>query len=567
MFTLSKTLKAQDLLLSAALTLLAYIHRVVFLCSNIDRDWPFSIFYQGDSLTFFLHARALLEGVIYDSGIPFHPPGFPYFLALIHLLTGAGPDALQISHFKIKLLLALVGSLPVGLLYLMVLPYLGRPVALLSTFLCLYHFGLYVLSVAPVSEGLYLTILLLSVLLWSRCLVHPLSAPPAFGPHSKGHWSLALLLGMLSGFMALIRAEGALVALLFVGVGIAGWGSSMFRAWKKPLQPSKDALPSAGRRAFPSWRGLIPWILVVVGFGLPLIPWTIRNAVHLSAFNEGRPKHLEPLPTFVPLTLYGPLNLALANNAGADGTFSRELLQSRGGAAFLDLTVPQHLEYFLHGDQMAWRYIRQNPSAFAQLVLVKWGIFFEAFKLGWTQWDWPGGLAGIRRPVDAFVPYDNGSLWRLTPLCLIGLLCCLRAAGGPRRWAMFTLLLTACGLTVTAFFFGYVRQGLLFLPTWLTLSAAGIISIADWVSLRFAKHHADLSPRGSPSPFFHKPGKAFVLFVVLTALLLLALELRASFSPRNYRVGGLQLNGEAFPNPDALIHMGAFPDDRKGPAK
>ncbi|MBN1102788.1 MAG: hypothetical protein JXL84_05155 [Deltaproteobacteria bacterium] len=534
-----------DLLIAFGLTCLAYVHRVAFLCSNVDRDWPFTLFYQGDSLAFFLHARALLEGTVFDGGIPFHPPGFPYFLALLHLLTGAGPGVMEISHFKIKLLLAVVGSLPVGLLYLTVLPYLGRSVALLSAFLCVYHFGLYVLAVAPVSEGLYLALLLLSILLWSRFLDHPLAASPSIPAGSPMRRIAPLLFGIVLALMTLTRAEGALVAMLLVGTGFGGCIGSRRRGRHK------------------AQADLAPWLLAAVGFCLTLAPWTVRNAVVLSAVNETRPAHLEPLPTFVPITLYGPLNLALANHSAADGTFSRDLLRPQDGGPHLNPTDPQHLEYLLHGHKIAWRFVRENPLAFARLVIKKWGVFFQALKLGWTQWNWPGGLSGIRRPVDVFVPCGNALPWRLAPLFGLGLLCCLGAGGQPRLWALLTIFLTACALAVSAVFFGYVRQGLLLLPLWFTLASAGILFLARWLSEKLRKGRAHDDPMAPPPPFSARPGKIMALFLVLAAFVLFALELRGGMSERNYRAVGPRLSGEAFPNPDARIALEVVPSAQK----
>jgi hypothetical protein len=46
--------------------------RVLFIRSVVDRDWPFSVFYYGDSHHNHLYAMALIEGKLYDQGIPFH---------------------------------------------------------------------------------------------------------------------------------------------------------------------------------------------------------------------------------------------------------------------------------------------------------------------------------------------------------------------------------------------------------------------------------------------------------------------------------------------------------------
>ncbi|HEX9668635.1 MAG TPA: glycosyltransferase family 39 protein, partial [Thermoanaerobaculia bacterium] len=243
------SLLAGDLGVALGLTLLAWAHRAAFLFSNRDWSWPFTVFYEGDSEAFYRYARALLAGKLYDEGVPFHPPGFAWLLAAVQTLVGAGDPADRVPHLAVRLILALVASAAVGLLYLLARPYLGRGVALAGAALTLYHFGSYVLAVAPVSEGPYLTLLLLCLLLWSRRMEHPLAAPQE-GGELKGRWVHALLLGALLGFLALTRVEGALVALLLVGVGLWGW--------------------LRGRRG-PGPR-LAPWALVAAGWLLAVAP-------------------------------------------------------------------------------------------------------------------------------------------------------------------------------------------------------------------------------------------------------------------------------------------------------
>ena len=82
--------------------------------------WPYTVFYEGDSETFFEYARALVNGRLYDNGIPFHPPGFAWVLAAVHTLAGAGPGTERVPYVAVKVMIALIGSLPVGLLYLLV---------------------------------------------------------------------------------------------------------------------------------------------------------------------------------------------------------------------------------------------------------------------------------------------------------------------------------------------------------------------------------------------------------------------------------------------------------------
>jgi 4-amino-4-deoxy-L-arabinose transferase-like glycosyltransferase len=508
--------KRRDLWWALGLTFLAWVHRLAFLRSNRDWSWPYTIFYEGDSETFFNYARALLKDQLYDNGIPFHPPGFAWVLSFVHTFVGAGPENDRVPYFAVKVVTALIGSLPVGLLYLLVKPYLGRAVALAASLLCAWSFGLYVIGVAPVTEGTYLTLLMLCLLLWTRRFKHPLAAPDV----KPGGWKSALGLGLLLGFLALTRAEAVLIAVIFVGTGL---------------------LPALRRRT-----GFKPWALVALGWILAVAPWAIRNALHLSEMNERLAGQLaEPLPTFVPLTIYGPVNLALANNPQANGTFSREFLASKAQSGVLDLTDPQHLEFILHGDRMAWDWIRQNPGDFVQLVLRKWSLYFSAWKLGWTQWDWPGGLNGTRLPVDVFTP-DSGAGWALgLPLAILGLLCCLATPGAPRRWVMIVVLLTLVGMITTGLFFGYVRQGLLYLPFWLTLTAAALV----WIGERVAK----LTSGFTLNPI--DPPRRLLQVLGGIAALLLVLELSGMGRDRNYEATGTTLPGQKFLDRDQPMHL------------
>ncbi len=512
-----------------ALTLLAWIHRLAFLFSNRDRTWGFSIFYEGDAERFHLFARSILAGKAYDGGVPFHPPGFPYLLAGIHTLLGAGrPDAV-VPHLGVKIVMALLGSLPIGLLFLLVQPYLGRPAALLAALLSLYSFGLYVVSVTPVSEGPYLTLLLAALLVWSRATEHPLAAP---GLRTRRSRRWYVVLGLLLGALTLVRAEGLLVAGVLAGVGCAG----ALRAEDSSDAVRRDAAGhghrGGGRSPFATGlaRRLAPWGLVAAGWLVAVAPWSVRNAIRLAEINRTLgPELAEPLPEFVPITLYGPLNLALANHAGADGGFTPVWTDPAGGRVDLGggqlaLRDPAHLRLVLHGDAIAWAWIRTHPAAFGQLVLHKWGLLFESLKLGWTQWDLPGGLRGLRRPVDLFVPHSRLTLWLLAPLLLVGWGLLFARRGPQRRWALVVALLTAATMLTTALFYGYARAGVVMLPLWLSLVPPGIGV---------------------------RPGRALLIALAF----FLALEGWGATAGRDYRATGTPLPGQSYLNPDAPIFL------------
>lgn len=526
--------------IACGLILLAWIHRIAFIRSNRDWSWPYTIFYEGDSETFFNYARAILRGLPYDSGIPFHPPGFAYVLAFLHAFVGAGGPSERVPYFAVKILVALIGSVSIGLLYLLAKPYVGRTVALLASLLGLYSFGLYILHAAPVTEATYQTLLLLTLLYWTRRFEHPLTAPLETSRRKTAGPAGAVLLGLLLGALALIRAEAMLVGLILGGVGVAGW---LLRRRQEPAETRGLA-------------GLRPWALVAAGWILAVAPWTVRNAVLLSGTNERLAGQIaEPLPTFVPLTLYAPLNLALANNPQADGTFSRAYLSSASHSPTLDLKDPQHLRFILHGDRMARDWALENPGAAGRLLLRKWWGFFDSWRLGWTQWDLPGGLDGVRRPVDVFVPASSAALWIGPPLAILGLVLCLGTAGGPRRWALLVLLMTSVGLVATGLFFGYVRQGLLYFPLWLTLPAAALTAIAR----RFT--HRGEGWRLAP-PEETDPSPRLLKILGGAALVLLLVEGWGSRMDRNYDATGTTIQGTKYLNRDEMMWLKVKPPER-----
>ncbi|MEO8276355.1 MAG: hypothetical protein ABI639_09050, partial [Thermoanaerobaculia bacterium] len=270
----------------------------------------------------------------------------------------------------------------------------------------------------------------------------------------------AAMLGLLGGAMALTRAEGLLYALVFAGwMTIAQWRTR----------------PAGAARLQFLHATLVTMLVACV----VVMPWTIRNALRLGEANRRLAGGIsEPLPRFVPVTLYGPLNLALANHDGADGAFSRAILPDRDGSGQLRLNDPDQLRFMLHGDRIAGEWIAAHPGDFARLVMKKWALYFGSLRLGWTQWDLPGGLTGLRRPVDIFVPQRPWALVFWLPALLGGAWFAGRGGARERQWLGLTLLLTGAALGVVAFFFGYARLGLLLVPLWATLGAVAVVRAA-----------------------------------------------------------------------------------------
>ena len=501
---------------------LAWIHRLAFLFSNLDRTWGFTIFYEGDSETFYNYARALIAGQPYDSGVPFHPPGFPYVLSFAHRWVGAGSPIDSVPHQTLKIWMAAIGSLPAGLSYLLARRFLGHGVALLGAALLGYSFSSYVISIAPVSESLYCTLLLLSLLWWTHRVELPRRTDTGrpSTETSRGQvlelleWSL---LGVLLALLCLTRAEGSLIVFVVIVVSAFVHRRAPVRRWS--------------------------WLLMIAGFVLAMTPWTLRNAHVLDQLNDRLSGQIaEPLPTFVPITAYGPLNFALANHEGATGEFSRSLLTSGLHEATLDLRDPQHLQYFLHGYRIGLSYLSSHPGDAVQLILKKWALYAGTLRNGYTQWNVPAGLNGVRRPVDAFVTYQPAMLWIHFAAWIIGIALAWRAGPSARRWLGVSAIPVGCGLVVTAAFFGYARLGTVLLPFIFPTIAFGLTRVAGAaVANRLPERARDRR-----------------LWLIPVALLLI-LELWGATGDRNYEATGTQLEGASHLNPHDTMILKVIP--------
>ena len=117
----------------AGLFVTAAVVRVLFLLSTVDRVFPFSVFYYGDSRVYREYALALLRGEVFDQGIPYHPPGFAWLLAAVIAAVGERPTAL-------RAVLAILSALAIPLAYLLGTRLWGRGAALIGALLATFSF-------------------------------------------------------------------------------------------------------------------------------------------------------------------------------------------------------------------------------------------------------------------------------------------------------------------------------------------------------------------------------------------------------------------------------------------
>ena len=162
----------------------------------------------------------------------------------------------------------------------------------------------------------------------------------------------------------------------------------------------------------------------------------------------------------MPVSFYGPLNFALAQNE-EDIFFSRRTLPvTRGEDAALDPTDPTHNAYIVDGYRLGLETILADPGRFLDRSVRKLGFSLHALSHGWTWRDVPKGPIWTRPPVDmAYAPEKiyEGLIWLLL---LVG---AWRLRG--RRGVLWLgLALLVYRLAINVAFFPYLRGMMIAAP-------------------------------------------------------------------------------------------------------
>lgn len=424
----------------------AFALRAAFIFSSTDGPWPFSIFYFGDAAHFHAYAANLARGQLYDNGLPFHPPGFAWLLYGLYALGGVPTG----SRVGLKLVLAAINALTVGLAWLWWRRLMGRAWAVLGAVVLASHFGWLVFSATFNNEVLYALWLTLTLGLTWRW-------------RARLPWAGAAALGGLMAAGALTRGEH-----------LALWPFLALYAWRE-----RD-------RGVPLRTHALRWGAAAALSVSLLLPWAVRNAHTIQRYNE-QTAPLEPLPRAALVTSYGPLNFALANGSRADGGFRPEALQELTGARGLNLGEPRVRELYIRGYAEGLRWLAGNPRAGARLMLSKVDRWLDGLRLGVGVSNLPGGLKGARPPVDLFRPEGEGLKWGLAALLAAGVALSFRAER--RGWLLCTLVLAHRAM-MTLLFFGYTRGLVVMLPVVVPLLLLPLMEVAgesrSWVPLALA---------------------------------------------------------------------------------
>lgn len=383
---------------------------LTWLAGDLLWNRPISPLFAGDALHFLEEARHRVSGESVGAGLPFHPPLTSWLLTPLWWALGA-PERVFVAS---KILMVVLNGATWAATYWLLrrrLPWAGV-VCLLGPL----AFGELLLSSAANSETPYRLLLAGLLLLGTRW--------PALG-------------GALHAAAALTRAEHlALLALGALGVAIV----------RPPL------------RRWVGWTVLSAFVL--------LLPHVLSARADLRDYNRRFAAQLaEPLPEWVPVSFYGPLNFALAQRE--EGIhFSRETLPpGAAGRAELDPTVPAHLELIVHGYRVGLAEIAARPGRFFGRAGDKLAYSLRALGGGWTWRDLPKSAPWVRQPVDlADAP---APLWWAFALALAGLgAWSLRAE---RALLATVAALLGYRLAVNVLFFPYLRGMMIAGPAFLTL--------------------------------------------------------------------------------------------------
>jgi len=395
-----------------------HINYTYFIDHNVPaclNTIPSSPFWLVDSEIFDNSARLLLEGKKIDSGIPFRPPLYILVLSGIFKISAE-------NYLMAKLISSVLLCLSCIFIYLTGAILLNELTGMITSVLWASSFGKIMMSGSLNNESLYLFLVSFIIYILVR---------KNMNLDFKG----CILFGLLSGLAMLTRSEYQLFFIIIL--------SLYFIKKKKFTRPYRNSS-----------------IIILVALTV-IAPWMLRNYFSISKINE---KYGYGLNKFVPITSYGALNFATANNEDADGGFSRNILEADDYKdKDFSFDNPQHLFYFKNGYEEGLKFLKSNPGKGLKLFWKKIVIVSDALSFGYLTFDFPSGINGFRRYIDVFSPEDKLSYLLHIILLSIGLaLIILEKKFGFKFLPVYAAIFTT--MVANILFFGYVRLGLTILP-------------------------------------------------------------------------------------------------------
>lgn len=489
----------------------ALLIRLLYWRATADSAWPHTAAFKGDALLWLEYARALREEQPFELGLPIHPPGTAYLVAALWSGSG-GFGVLKVAWCALGAAAAALSSAAIARAF-------GATAGVIAGVMMAGASGLLMLSASLNGETPYLALVAAGFWLLSGTEDVPTAGRLAAWAALQGLACLfrvehVLFVVLAVAFMAVRAVRHGSPRRAAVAVAVAGaafalplvpWHVSAWRAVAR-FDDEPPVTPEPVRRVLEQLRGMA-WdptararLLALPAFvrdqDEAFVAATVAHrgrtrvreadlAVLQEAFGvEARPLRRRPF-----VSIYGPLNFALASHPDASAGFGHAALDAPpplagGPDAYpamlvgglppraLAFTYPPHLALVNDGYAMGWRWLAADPGRAARRGLTRLARFWAGAATTLTGYGLPAGLSGTRLAVDITVAGGwMASAWRIVLLgaTLAGL------AAGWRRPALYPwLFLLATKAAAAVAFFGYARLGATAIPVVALLVALAI---------------------------------------------------------------------------------------------
>lgn len=483
------------------LFVLGALVRLSFWLATADRSLPNTIAYEGDTpkwLSFLSSPETNPQ-----LALPMHPPGMVW---LTPVLTDGESFVLARS------VMLVLGAMVAPLLYLLLRRGVSERIALAAGLICSVSSSLIVIGSGVHSGVPYLVLFLLGLF-------------PFEAMRRRRSYGAAIAFGLLQALACFFRVDHLaflVLALLWLAIRTKphGWGCAfaslttvalVFLPWQGHANDlvhkvNTQGFPGRAPKSLPLANAL-PWnedalatVRNMPAFAREATFGFINNTIalrggkrvtigDLGVLDDAYGYRPEPMSSSL-LSMYGPLNFALANYPGQAGGFSRVAFDHRpplkGGVEIYSPMIrvclepngptrfdyPPHLELINDGYRIGLDRLMADPGWAASLFANKLMMAWAGVASGFGGYNAPLGMSGVREAVDITVPVGwFADVWRLALLILAGVgMWTLRTTCGVVPLALFVV----AKVVAVVLFFGYARMGALCVPAFALLWAAAI---------------------------------------------------------------------------------------------
>lgn len=393
------------------------------------RDNPFLNHPRLDALFHDTWALSIAHGNVTGDHVFFRAPLYAYLLGFVYWIFGH-------DYFVVRILQHLFGVVTVVLVYRLGKRWFDMRTSLLAAFFT----GINPMLIYFEGQLLFESFLTILLLVWL------LLVSEAIKQKKPVHW---VFVGSVLGLLAITRPP--LLAVGLVVLFIAGWKN--FRG-VQIRHPSR------------------PILALALGLMLVILPVTIRNYVVGGEFAL--------------IASQGGVNFFIGNNPDADGISSSMPLrfggswENRNETYYVEQAIghkPTASEESAFWYERAFRFIRDEPGAFFELLVKKFYLF-------WNHVELPNNLNfNIFRHYSPLLNYNPFGFWLLGPLALTGM-CIAALTRAERSRIQILLYFVTMYVLVTIIFFVCDRYRAPMIPLFAIFASHGLFSLVDHLRKR-----------------------------------------------------------------------------------